>query len=321
MITCNSDGCQMFVNVPQDPQYKWAPNHYRAFSVLMHEYSHFVFHRFRQRCQYQSYAYFSEAQAVDEGFAIFWPCSIMDEPRYGRTLSHPQIVPPYLSLVTRLDPELKEPGEKLKNMIDALSSALWGLREHPRIGKTNAEKIIYEAMALVPHENARLTDVTLACVKAKERLAQEIKDNLYEQYITGVFSRRNIGLRDGSKTIYLTFKEEESNLPEFMRAGQIREVTLKFKNNSPYEKPAPHLVPLNPKVNPNQDKKGLITSYAWRVEDFVEPTSLNPVSALSEVTFVFKLTAPQNPGIYACDWAIELDGQIGYIVSKDITIE
>lgn len=304
--------------IPGDPHLGWAPNYNRAFSVVMHEYSHIVFLRYRQRMLFQS-PHYSEADAISEGLAVFWPCTIMDEPRYGRTVWLPGIELADLSQNIKFDPTIPD---QFGNMIGALTSALWSLREHPRIGKTNAEKLIYTAMRLIPRINAKLGHVTEVCIKAKPSLPSRVAINLKNAYIEGTFANNNIPrIKTSGPIFYMIFTEKEDNIPQVMKINEMRNITITFTNNSPLTVNTPVLISFNPAVNPNVDKPQVNTTYSWRAPPVINPTIQTKVPPKGKVSFNFYITAPQTAGAYSCDWAIQLDGQTGYIVSKDIIVD
>ena len=207
-------------------------------------------------------------------------------------------------------------------MTSALTSALWGLREHPRIGRTNAEKLIYAAMALIPHQDAKLGHVTNVCIQAKSNLPTQVATNLKDAYIQGTFASRNIPLIKTNGSVFnMIFTPKEHNIPEVMKINESRNITITFTNNSPLTVNSPRLIPFNPTVNPNVDKPQVNTNYSWGAPAVINPTVQTKIPPKREVSFNFYITAPQTAGVYSCDWAIQLDGQVGYIVSKDITVD
>lgn len=326
----NPRACIVIMGVPGDPGTNplsdFFSNANRAFSKPMHEYTHFVFLRYRQRLQFQEDN--PQAVAINEGLAMFWPCTIMDEPSYNRSFWPPQMSEKLTDLRNSVQynpqdttTDDQEHGTN-RNKILSLATALWKLREHPRIGKTNAEKIIYNAMALIPHRNATLADVSGACSLAKASLPAQVSANLY-QHIEGVFAKHNISKKIGSQISIFNFLEVGNTLPETMQVGETKVVAIVFENQASSPAQAPSLVSLNPIVNPNADNPGLLTKYTWDIINPINPQSpaTVPPGEGDKVVFSFSIKAPLVPGKYACDWAIKLaDGTTSYIVSKDITV-
>lgn len=319
----DKNGAEILVTIPGDPNRKWAPNYYREYSSLMHEYSHFVFHRAMQDSKYIRPEY-SEAAAIDEGIAIFWPSSIMDESRSGVSLYPPGITPPDLKFDAIYDPTLTNLEEKFGSMVGALTSALWDLREHPRIGKTNAEKLLWHAMSLIPHEGALLADVTDTIIRAKTNLPENIQANLYDNYISTVFAKHNIDRRQMNDGVFgiliMIFKEESDDLPGKMDPSEERTVTITFKNTGPQAlNEIPKLKFFNPPQNPNTDTV-VDTSYSWGINDVIFPATLQPVAPGENAQFTFRIKAPPGPGVYACDWAIVAKDRPSFVVSKNISV-
>ena len=184
----------IFYPAPGDPYLSWAPDYYRACWVVMHEYCHIVFMRYLQNNMFTG-GDNTEACFINEVLASFWPATIMDEPRYGGTLWPTWMKEVDFSKDVKYDPAITDPELIISNRMGSLVSALWDLREHPRIGKTNAEKIIYDAMLLVKHEDATFDDFAGACLNAKALLPEEVKKNLKDEYIIGVFAEHNIAVK------------------------------------------------------------------------------------------------------------------------------
>src|SRR3989338_2082230 len=316
-VRCVVTGCEMLVTVPGDPDLAWAPNYYRS-STTTHEYAHLVFD-YRQQFQFQSPSH-SEAQAVNEGFAIFWPATIIDEPRGNRSTQPPWLPVPDLRNDVFYDPNITGVGLRLANQIGALTSTLCDLREHPRVGKTNTERLLYEAMRLVPHTCAVLADVPAKLIDAKAILSTRMPSTLHERYLSGTFARHRIPLKRNGTLFYATFTEQSHTLPGSLTTGVAQDVRVVFQNNSPLTVDAPKLIAFNPLTNPNVDQPSVIMSYVWAPSP-VYPSSASRLSPQGQVSFSFRLTAPSNPGTYACDWALMTpDGQLGPIVSKDVTV-
>jgi hypothetical protein len=319
--------CIIVLGVPEDPYaynqvHNFCANLNRTFSAPMHAYAKFVFLRYRQFLRLQNNT--SQTEAITEGLAMFWPCNITDEPLYNRAPLQDAIPEKLIDLRKDVQYDINDndPGEQglgaNRNQILSVATSLWSLREHPRIGKTNAEKIIYEAMAILPHDNPTLADLAGACSLAEKTLPPHISDNLHN-YIAGVFAKHNIPRKIGAQVHSLAFLEIENTLPETMRAGEKRTVTVTFKNQTPMPQEAPSLIWFNPKMNPNVDNPDVITVYTWGIE---KPLQIQKtVPAEGKVKFYLSLTAPLAPGTYACDWAIKLaDGTVSCTVSKNIQI-
>ena len=319
VVICDVPG-DPYKAVPYPDYPGFFPNLYRTFGSPMHEYVHLVFMRYRQKLLFVGDL--PEALAISEGLSTFWPCTIVDNPHYNRTLYPPQLPKALLDLTNDIqyNPGLTNEDKAKSNKISSFATALWSLREHPRIGKTNAEKIIYEAMAILPHNNPTLADFSGSCSLAKRTLPPQIANSLHN-CIEGVFAKHNIASKIGPNIAIFPFLEVENTIPETMAAGQIKTVTITFKNQAPTLQNAPMLISFNPRVNPNVDNPGVRTDYTWGIINPIQPHSLIGVLPGDKIVFTFSIIAPANLGKYACDWAIKLaNGTVSYTVSKDVTV-
>ncbi|MEI7998010.1 MAG: hypothetical protein WCH62_00675, partial [Candidatus Omnitrophota bacterium] len=139
--------------------------------VAIHEYFHIVFPRYIQGLHFYQIPQ-TPSNAINEAISDFWGTSILDEPRKSWwTMIPPGVPKPDFrdfmyyddSLTTKKNPNTNDETV----MQDNLTHALWALRSHPRIGKTNAEKIFWNAMYLIHSTPARLAileDIPQACL-------------------------------------------------------------------------------------------------------------------------------------------------------------
>jgi len=325
----DADNYAINIAIPADPRLEsdWVPNNMRSWSVMAHETSHLIFNVYRQDNNYQRIDD-TESASIDEAYAIFWPCTIVDNPIYCTTTNHPENGVPDLSTDVSCDD-----SGSWDNVLAALSSALWNLRQHPRIGKTNAEKIVWEAMAVTPQAGAVKENVPGACLIGKDSLDSD--DYIYDEYIIETFKKHNIEtsslsfsesepmLIEGEPTldiIDLAVTEVSNDIPDTLSAQEQLDVTVIFKNNSNEDIYNPELVLHNPETNPNLDNPDLKTDYCWEIEEPVYSESVN-IAPGQEMIFSFSIKAPTYGGTYMCDLAVMTDGEILNVLNKDIAID
>ena len=284
----------------------------------------------------------SEGSGVNEVFAKFWPSTIMDEPIQGKAIFPDGTAPDDFSKFTYFgDPNAPDP---FLNKQNAVLSALWDLREHPRIGKVNTEEMFWQAMWHMPeyHEEPgrkwytapKYEDIPRKCIDVIPLLTEFVgKDpstdpdiHAMRNYVISVFAKHIVP--QGMETIFIEDITNETaiNIPSHMAVNEKTNVSLTFVNrkNLAFQDPSSikltRYEPLTNLNRDNPDKQNVKMNASWQCESSYNLPASTVVEPNSSFSFNFDITAPAEPGMYAFDWAIEHDGQIGYVVSRDIMV-
>ena len=163
----------------------WGSDHYRCATSVMHEYTHIVFMRYRQNLEFQQGGFGhpnTQACGINEALAVFWPCSILNEPVYGSAVCAPGYQPFDLR-----DDVSYQVGGDFENIVRSLSTTFWDLRE--ALGQQVCEQLLWDAMELVPHQNATFRDMrSVLCQVDKSQYG-----GVHRGAIIKVFNNHNIG--------------------------------------------------------------------------------------------------------------------------------
>ncbi|OGX24487.1 MAG: hypothetical protein A2787_05680 [Omnitrophica WOR_2 bacterium RIFCSPHIGHO2_01_FULL_48_9] len=308
-------GWGIFLQTPGGPGQGpiFQPNVYRDVYIPRHELGHYIAERYLLRGPYRSifeHNRVDEAAGVREYIANSNFYLQYDQPRLTGLQWPPWIDPPDIAVPTAYNPNPGSVSASLGNWTLAPLTAMWSMREHPRIGLTVIKNIVYLSMGYLNVNHPTVEDVFTAywqadVLKYGSYSMGGLTFSRHAQYINQALAIHNIPLKrpDGGYLL-ISHKETRNNIPGTMQTAERRELQIVIKNVSPASTQLIRLRLDLPPGDINPDSRAVNNTenyWGFGLNNYVYVPALAPNE---ETTVTLNVVAPNTTGLYTMDWAL-----------------